>query len=217
MVLYHNVMVYAPKYIHKVALPANLYPTDSLATPKASLKACPPNAILLSFGDNDFYPVMYLQAKGFRKDVFLVNSSLLGVDRYIFRATYPQFAAKAIELSLDTNDYKGDANNYLMIEKGNSHINSFELTNIMKAKKGKLLSHKISIEGTSEKVEKGSVGISHILELSGNYIVKDELILLDIINNLNGRKICFPNIFTGRLKELNQFLKWNGNSFVYGN
>ncbi|MCC6370005.1 MAG: hypothetical protein IT236_03255, partial [Bacteroidia bacterium] len=41
------------------------------------------NAILLTEGDNDTYPVWYLQAIGIRKDVTLINLSLLGgLDEY---------------------------------------------------------------------------------------------------------------------------------------
>lgn len=40
------------------------------------------NAILLTLGDNDTYPIWYLQAKGIRKDVHLVNLSLIALDYY---------------------------------------------------------------------------------------------------------------------------------------
>lgn len=41
-----------------------------------------PNAILISNGDNDTYPIWLLQQKGIRKDVTLLNSSLLYIDDY---------------------------------------------------------------------------------------------------------------------------------------
>ncbi len=50
----------------------------------AYLKDCPPNSILITFGDNDTYPLWYVQEKkGFRKDVTVLNHSLLGVAPYI--------------------------------------------------------------------------------------------------------------------------------------
>lgn len=40
------------------------------------------NAILLTCGDNDTYPLWMLQAKGIRRDVTVINASLIRVDSY---------------------------------------------------------------------------------------------------------------------------------------
>jgi len=51
---------------------------------KNYLNACPTNSILFTFGDNDTYPLWYVQQKlGFRKDVTVINNSLLGLPSYI--------------------------------------------------------------------------------------------------------------------------------------
>lgn len=41
-----------------------------------------PNAILLTVGDNDTYPVWQLQSLGIRKDITVINLSLAGIDTY---------------------------------------------------------------------------------------------------------------------------------------
>lgn len=41
-----------------------------------------PNAILLTGGDNDTYPVWYLQAKGIRKDITVIHVHLLQLEEY---------------------------------------------------------------------------------------------------------------------------------------
>ena len=53
------------------------------------LESCDKNAIVISFGDNDTYPLWYAQeVEGIRRDIRVINSSLLGIDWYINQLRY---------------------------------------------------------------------------------------------------------------------------------
>ena len=59
-------------------LPDDLYRPFIRQQAYNMLQSCPPNAILMTYGDTDTYPLLYLQAKeGVRPDVSVVNTSLL--------------------------------------------------------------------------------------------------------------------------------------------
>lgn len=79
-----------------------------------TLSCCAPNAILFTYGDNQTYPLWYIQeVEGFRRDVRIINTSLLGIDWYIDQLNYRTNDGMPVPMIWKKKDYIGDKHNYL--------------------------------------------------------------------------------------------------------
>ncbi|MCP4883482.1 MAG: DUF2723 domain-containing protein [Flavobacteriales bacterium] len=74
---------------------------------KSYLDSCQENAIMFTIGDNDTFPLWYMQeVEDYRTDIKLVNTSLFAKDWYIDQQKRKTYKADPIPSQLSHDDYK---------------------------------------------------------------------------------------------------------------
>ena len=192
------------------------------------------NAIIFTYGDNDTYPLWYAQeVENIRRDVRVVNLSLIAVDWYIDKLRNKLNDSPPLKLTLPPEAYRGNKRNQVFIDNRrydpNTPINIFqELAfignknnyqdgiTIMRTSKLKipldLNKHRqmgtISAEDSTNIVSEFEVNLSKDV----GYIQKDQLAVLDIIaSNINDRPVYFAvTCKNDKLLGLNDYTQMEG-------
>ncbi|MDR0227931.1 MAG: DUF2723 domain-containing protein [Flavobacteriaceae bacterium] len=90
----------------------------ALANAKAYLDSCDKNAIIFTIGDNDTFPLWYLQeVEGYRTDVRVVCTSLLTQDWYIDQMKAKTHDSEGLPIKFTHDQYVGNKRDAILIDK----------------------------------------------------------------------------------------------------
>jgi hypothetical protein len=199
------------------------------------LESVEPNAIMFTYGDNDTYPLWYAQeVEGIRRDVRIVNLSLIAVDWYIEGLRRKVNDSAPIKLTIPTESYRGNKRNQLFFLPGKSSNNEMPLDQALQfmAKDNPQTIQGTTLEsylpsnnlyipidpqrafesGLVTLADTGKVVSKIPISIDKQYITKDQLAVLDVImSNIYDRPVYFSvTCQDSKLMNINDYTQMEG-------
>ena len=201
------------------------------------LESCAPNAIIFTNGDNDTFPLWYAQmVEGIRTDVRVCNLSYFQTDWYVDQMRRKAYESDALPIKFEHNQYvQGTRDVVYVLDQIKRPVNLKEALDFVRSEDpGTKLQQADNASFFPSRqlvypVDKAAVLANNVIDpknadsivsqleinLSGNYLTKDELMILDIIANNNWKRPIYFAITVGRDKYLNLQDYFQTEGFAY--
>lgn len=103
------------------------------ALAKNYLDSVDENGIIFTIGDNDTFPLWYVQEiEGYRQDVKIINTMLFSTDWYIDQMRHKTYDAEGIKISFNHKDYTYGTNEAILYQKDPRMPDTMSLKNWLK-------------------------------------------------------------------------------------